>query len=168
MPLTPFHTAVAILGFIWFEKFYLPALVISSVLMDLEPFYYMFIATNPPYLHGFWHTYLGATIIALVVAFLLIKFRKQVDSITKIFKAEQKQISTKWIYASSIIAAWSHILLDSTMHGDMKPLWPITDANPFLNLIHFTDLYLTLGLILFAVVILFVQRFVKQIGSEIF
>ena len=94
MPLTPFHWSALLFGFLLFNTLYLPALAISSVLMDLEPYYYMFISPNPDgMLHGFFHTYLGATIIALVVAFVLVKFRKEISNIMAIFRLEQK-IST--------------------------------------------------------------------------
>lgn len=63
--------------------------------MNVEPFYYMFISPNSAdgSLHGFFHTYLGVTLLALVVALLLIKFRKQVDNLAALFKVEQRRIS---------------------------------------------------------------------------
>ena len=146
MPLTPFHWSSLLFGFLLFNTLYLPALAISSVLMDLEPFYYMFISPNPDgILHGFFHTYLGATIIALVVAFVLVKFRKETDNMMAIFRLEQK-ISDKGIYLSSIFAAYSHIFLDSLMHSDLKPFWPFSDSNPFLGLVHISDIYLMTGI----------------------
>ncbi len=163
MPLTPFHWSVVLFGFILFDVLYLPALIISSVLMDLEPFYYMFIAPRPDgVLHGFFHTYIGVTLIAIVVALLLIKFRKPIDQLAAVFKVSQPKVSNKWIIASSLLAAWSHVLLDSFMHADLQPFWPATTANPFLRLLSINDIYLFTGIGLLVTFALWVIHLVKQ------
>ncbi len=164
MPLTPFHWSVVLFGFILFDVLYLPALIISSVLMDLEPFYYMFIAPRSDgVLHGFFHTYIGVTLIAIVVALLLIKYRKHVDSFMNVFKVKQPQnkISNKLILVSSLLAAWSHVLLDSFMHADLQPFWPVTTANPFLHLVNVSNIYLFTGIGLLATFALLVVRLIK-------
>ncbi|MFH0713261.1 MAG: DUF4184 family protein [Candidatus Micrarchaeota archaeon] len=163
MPFTPFHWAVALFGLIFFNVLYLPALIISSVLMDLEPFYYMFF--SPPadgVLHGFFHTYLAVTILALVVAFVLIKFRPAIDKRMARFSASQTRISNNWIIASSLLAAWSHVFLDSFLYTDIKPFWPLTNANPFLGMLSSSTVYLLCMLGLVAAIVLWVIKLVKK------
>ncbi len=163
MPLTPFHWSVIIFGFIAFEVFYLPALAISSVAMDLEPFYYMFISPNAEgTLHGFWHTYLGVTLLALVVAFVLIMFRKRFDAVAQIFKVEQPKISNGKVVFSSLFAAWSHVFLDSFMHWDLQPFWPISTANPFLGLISIFLINTGTSVILLLVFVMWLVRLAKK------
>ncbi|MFH1750595.1 MAG: metal-dependent hydrolase [Candidatus Micrarchaeota archaeon] len=150
MPLTPFHWGIAFLGLIFRKSAYIPALLISSVLIDLEPFYYLFIAKGSPILHGFFHTYLGATLVAMVVAFLLVKIRKQTDGLMANLKVPQSDVPNRRIYLSTLFAAYSHIFLDSFLYKDMQPYWPLTIANPFLGIVNGDVVYLAAGLGLMA------------------
>lgn len=150
MPLTPFHWSILFIGFLFFNTFSIPALLLSSIVMDIEPFYYLFISPNPSgELHGFFHTYIGATIIAFVIALVLIKWQRKVDYLFRLLRIDQKKFSNKEIYISSFIGAYSHILFDSFMHADVKPFWPITTTNPFLGIISVGDIYFitTMGLV---------------------
>ncbi len=140
MPLTPFHWGIAFIGLVFRKSVYLPALLISSVIMDLEPFYFLFIAKGSPNLHGFFHTYLGATLVALVVAFLLVKFRKQIDRLMTFLKLTQTGMPGRQIYLSSLFAAYSHIFLDSFLYRDAQPFWPATQ-NPFLGAVGAGEIY---------------------------
>lgn len=156
MPLTPFHWGALVFGMLALSFFYLPALAISSVLMDIEPLfygvYYLFVPPSAgACLHCFFHTYLGASIIALVVGFALVGTRKKLDLSNLLFGINQDAISDAKIYATSFLAAWSHIFLDSFMYGDIKPFWPFTSANPFLGVIPAFYVYAltTLGLAAF-------------------
>ena len=49
--------------------------------------------------------------------------------------------SLKSIIAGTLIGAWSHVLLDSFMHFDVMPFWPIVE-NPFLRIIDNATIYL--------------------------
>ena len=159
MPLTPLHWSVLLLGLLAFETVYLPALLVSSVLMDVEPAYYLFIAPNADgQLHGFFHTVLGATLMALAVAGLLARMRKPIDRIAGSLGLGQPKIGTAGIFASSVVAAWSHIILDATMHADMKPFWPVLDANPLLGAVPIGTTYLITGIGVIAVMVLTIQR----------
>ncbi len=79
-----------------------------------------------------------------------------------IFKIKQSKISNKLIFASSLLAAWSHILLDSFMHTDMHPFYPVTTANPFLHAVEIIDIYLFTGIGLVITLILWVQLLIKR------
>lgn len=143
MPFTPFHWSVLILGFLFFNLLYLPALLISSVLMDVEPLYNLiYLVIHPSeqiILHGFFHTYLGATIVALIVGFVVSKKKQEFDKLMQLFKIKQ-ETSEKKFYLSSFVGAYSHIFMDSFMHADMKPLWPI-ESNPFLGMVGVVEVY---------------------------
>ncbi len=162
MPITPLHWSVALLGFIFFNFFYLPALFISSVLMDLEPLYFLFNPNAEGILHGFFHTYVGVTMIALVVAFLLVKYRKQVDEFAAIVKIQQPSLSREKIIFSSLVAAWSHVFLDSFLYADITPFWPLTAANPFFGTLSISQVYIAVIVGLVVVLALWVSRFLKK------
>ena len=156
MPLTPFHWSVLIVGFLAFETFYLPALAVSSVVMDLEPLYNMVYGQET--LHGFFHTYIGATLIAILVSGFLLKFRKKIDRISSVLKISQEKISGKKIFFSSLIGSWSHIFLDSLMHADMKPFWPFSGLNPFLGVADLFIIYSLTGIAVLAVIFLYLRK----------
>lgn len=161
MPLTPFHLCVIIFGLIFLNTFYIPALLISSVLMDFEPFYYLFISPRSDYvIHSFFHTYAGATILGLIVAFILVKTRKKCDNLMKKFKINQKNISNKKVYLSSLFAAYLHIFLDSFMHSDIKPFFPFTNNNPLLGVISVEVIYILTTTLLIITIIIYLAKFI--------
>ena len=41
----------------------------------------------------------------------------------------------------ALIGAWSHLLLDSFMHADIKPLSPFSDANVLLGTVNLAYLH---------------------------
>ena len=163
MPFTPFHWSVLALGFLAFNNLYLPALAISSVIMDIEPAYYMFISPRADgLLHGFFHTYIGVTIIGLVVGFVLVRFRKNVDRIMGFLRIPQESISSRFVYISSLLAAFSHVFIDSFMHSDMQPFWPL-QQNPFLGLVSTFDIYLITGIVLLSVPVLYLIKVMRKV-----
>jgi len=90
--------------------FYLPALAISSVRMDVEPAYYWYIAPKPDgHFHGFSHKFMGATLMAFGVAALLIWKRKEANRLAGKLHLAQPRIGCTGIVVSSSLAAWSHI-----------------------------------------------------------
>ncbi len=167
MPLTPFHWSVLVFGLLFFDSLYLPALAVSSVVMDLEPAYYIFLAPNADgALHGLWHTYVGVTIIGLAVAFLLTKSRKRVDGVMAFFKVGQPHLSSKSIYFSSLLAAYSHIFLDSFLYQDLQPFWPLSAANPFLGMVNSGVVYGITGLGLLLMTGLYIWRQANRGGKQ--
>jgi hypothetical protein len=88
--------------------------------------------------HLFFHTILGATLIAVLCATLGKRWCELAIKIwndeirgkpeAKWFNSERK-ISKTAAWSGALIGAWSHLLLDSFMHDDIKPLSPFTDAN---------------------------------------
>jgi hypothetical protein len=133
MPFTAFHLGPALLiGVILFPVFDLAALLICSVIVDLEPFYVLLFAQGLP-LHGFFHTFIGGTIVGIIVSFILWAARGFVQEILMIFKVEQKSSFVKILY-TSLFSVNFHILLDSIFHADLHPFYPLI-FNPFYGLI---------------------------------
>lgn len=154
MPVTPFHLlAITPIKAIAPRKFSWSTFALVNVLIDLEPISYFLITLNAE--HGFFHTIIGATLIAMFAAFY---GRGLCESAIKIWNAE---IKSKWLIAEpsitkvgawsgAIVGAWSHLFLDSFMHDDIKPLSPFTNANVLLGSIPITTLHticVTSGLI---------------------
>jgi len=131
MPVTPFHLGPALLlGLVFFSFLDFPSFLVANVIVDIEPIVVMFLDLDYP-LHGFFHSFLGGTLVALLLAFVMNKIRGKFSMLLRFFKLEQKH-SFKSILLASLSGVYVHILLDSRMHLDIRPFYPL-DFNPFLS-----------------------------------
>ena len=143
MPFTPFHMGPGVLIKSLLQgSFSLLIFGFTQVLMDLQPLFS--IITGVGKLHGFSHTYIGATLIA-VISGLSGKY-----IFDFIFKYQKMNIYLSWkiTFISAFIGSFSHILLDSIMHSDMTPFYPFNLSNNLLHLIsnqHLHDFCLFTG-----------------------
>ena len=141
MPVTPFHLlAIIPLKAIAPHRFSWSVFALTNVVIDLEPITYYLITLYPS--HNFFHTIIGATLIAILCATY---GRRLCERAIKALHGELQDKEVKWIGEATIsnaaarsgalIGAWSHLLLDSLMHEDIKPLSPFTDENPLFGAI---------------------------------
>ncbi|MEM3555309.1 MAG: hydrolase [Candidatus Micrarchaeia archaeon] len=140
MPFTPFHLGPALLlGMLLFNYVSLPALIISSVITDLEPLAVLLLGLNYP-THGFFHSLLGGTATALFLFFIMSATDKEVQKLMSRIKLQQKHSKGK-ILLGCLFGVYSHILLDSSLgYPDIKPLFPF-EGNPFSSLTY-SEVYL--------------------------
>jgi len=133
MPLTPFHLGPALvlaLVLLWFVD--LPALLLGSIAPDIEAVVAMAWSPNWPFpLHGFLHSFVGGTLLSLVIAVVIFPVRKHLEIPLRFLKLEQKH-SFPRIFAGALIGVYSHILLDAPLYADIKPFWPL-DFNPLFS-----------------------------------
>ena len=129
MPFTPYHLGPALLLVLvllrWLD---LPTFLVANVIVDVEPFLVLILGMNYP-LHGYLHTYLIGSLVALILYFIMVQVRPFLDSIMKYFGFEQSG-GRKSIVLASIFGIWLHITMDSTLYMDIQPLFPI-GLNPF-------------------------------------
>jgi len=131
MPLTPFHLGPALvlaLVLLWFVD--LPTLLLGSIAPDVEAAAAMFWFRNWP-LHGFLHSFIGGTLLSLVLAVVIFPVRKHLEIPLRFLKLDQKS-SFPRIFAGALIGVYSHILLDAPLYTDIKPFWPL-DLNPLFS-----------------------------------
>ncbi len=129
MPFTPFHLGPGLLISLIFLSFIdIPTFLIASVIIDVEPFLVLIFHLNYP-LHGFFHSFLGGFIVAVLLSMVMSKIRRYFTPLLTFFKIEQS-ISFKKILFSSICAIFLHILLDSPIYLDIRPFFPF-EFNPF-------------------------------------
>jgi membrane-bound metal-dependent hydrolase YbcI (DUF457 family) len=139
MPFTPFHLGPAfLLGELFEKRVNLFSILLGSIIIDLRATYCLFAGCRP--LHGPLHTFIGATFIALLIAWLLFSQRLWLQKITDKLRIEQT-FSFMPVMTGSIIGTWSHVLLDSFLYTDIRPLWPMTN-NPFLGMAGAGTVYL--------------------------
>ena len=134
MPVTPFHfgpgaafhaAAPRHVSFIAFCG--------ANVLIDIEPLTYMLSHQYP--VHRFFHTYIGATLVwpAVIVVFLALLRAATALPLPNIFN--WKSLTVARVAAGAALGAYTHIVFDSLMHSDMRPLAPFSDSNPLLGLV---------------------------------
>ena len=158
MPFTPFHfgpslfVGILLLSFIDF-----PTFLVASVIVDIEPFLVLTFNLDYP-LHGFFHSLLGGTLVAIPLALLMLKIRDKLTPLLSFFKIEQ-EISFLRILVASLSGIYIHILLDSRMYTDIQPFYP-SNYNPFLTTGIFAglDSYVFCIFTFFGAVIIYIIR----------
>ena len=140
MPITPFHFGPgALLHAVAPRQVSFIAFCSANVLMDIEPLYFM-IARQPP-LHRFFHTALGAALVTLAV-FLLFRGAHGLDRrILLPNPFDWQGLNRRQVVLGAAAGSYSHIVFDSIMHYDMRPLAPFSDMNPLLALVPLSVLH---------------------------
>lgn len=142
MPFTPFHMGAGLLvKAVGARHVSLTVFGFSQVAMDIEPL--VGIVRDDVVLHGFVHTYLGATLIGLVSAAvgrpicqaLLDRWTPDPEAKFETWLRGPKRISWSAAIFGAFVGTYSHVFLDSVMHSDMQPLAPFSGGNALLSAI---------------------------------
>ncbi len=134
MPFTPFHMGPGIVVKAFLQGgFSLMVFGWSQIVMDIQPL--IVLISGEGHLHGFSHTYVGATLLAIFSA-VTGKYLAQIG-LYVLGLNSQWQVKIGWwvAFLSAVIGTFSHVLLDAIMHTDVEPFYPITLNNPFLGVI---------------------------------
>ena len=132
MPFTPFHMGPGILvKAILQGSFSLMVFGWTQILMDIQPLIVM--VTGQGHLHGFSHTYVGATLIALLAA-VTGKYLGELGLwLLKIEENGSRRIRWWVAVLSALVGSCSHVWLDSIMHADVEPFYPFSLSNELLG-----------------------------------
>lgn len=140
MPFTPFHMGPGLaVKALLRGSFSLMVFGWAQIVMDIQPLVVIFTETGR--LHGFSHTYLGASLLAAFSALS----GKYVGEIGLFMMGGNARgafiIPWKVAFLSAFIGTFSHVLLDSIMHLDLRPFYPVTAVNPMLGVISNASLH---------------------------
>ena len=139
MPITPFHLGPgALVKAAAPRHFSFTVFAFSQALIDLEPIGF-FLFTGDP-VHPYMHTYLGATLVFLaswwagrpVGEWALRIWNEQLYPDQARWLAYEPVISRKAAGVAAFVGAYSHVAIDSIMHGDMQPFAPFFAESPWL------------------------------------
>ncbi len=141
MPFTPFHMGPGILIKALLQgSFSLMVFGWAQIIMDLQPLFVLL--TGEGHLHGFSHTYAGATLLAIFSALSGKYLSELVLKIIGIAKKHSPTRITWWVaFGSSFIGTYTHVALDSIMHSDVEPLYPLSQENSMLGVISISELH---------------------------
>jgi len=127
-----------------FEFLDFPTFLIANVIVDLEPFLVILLGLDYP-LHGFFHSFVGGTIVAVALAVVMFKSSNIIGKVMKFFRLDQK-VTWKSIIAASLLGVYVHILLDTPLYPDIRPFYPL-DLNPYF----FSDMSIAISIYMFCI-----------------
>jgi hypothetical protein len=154
MPLTTYHIGTGIfIKAIMKSSFSFMVFAWTQIIIDIQPL--IVLLAEKGHLHGFSHTYIGATLLAVIAA---ISSKYLIEIGLNFFLSPKKQYEILWrvAFLSAFMGAYSHIILDSVMHSDIVPLFPFSQNNFLYRIIsvgalhNFCTISGLLGLILLA------------------
>lgn len=139
MPVTPLHVGPALVAKPLLGRYFsVLVFAFANGAMDIEPIVRFLL--RDAVLHGFTHTYVGATLLGAVS---LAAGKPLCEWFLRRFQADAASPFLVWLHGpdrigwgaaalSAFAGTYSHVLLDSIMHGDMEPFFPWSKANGLL------------------------------------
>jgi membrane-bound metal-dependent hydrolase YbcI (DUF457 family) len=141
VPITPFHFGPgALIAVASGRSISFLAFVATNVLIDVESLYNM--VTAQPRIHTFLHSYIGSTFAAALVVLAFIPCRRLAFNLPPWPLLGWRHLGVSAVLLGALAGAWSHVLFDSVMHGDITPFAPFTNANPLYLLVPLQVLHL--------------------------
>lgn len=160
MPFTPFHMGPALFfGLLLFRKINFPAFVIANVIVDLEPFLILFLGLDY-LLHGFFHSFLGGSVIAALLSGAMVKLNNPLQKTMAFFRLRQ-ELPAKSIWIAAFSGIYLHIILDSFLYTDIKPLYPFS-YNPFYGILSSDVVYSLCSILFLAGILLYGYMIVRK------
>lgn len=134
MPFTPLHMGPGILIKSLLQgSFSLMVFGWTQIVMDIQPL--LVIISGEGHMHGFTHTFVGATLIALFSA-LSGKYLSE-WALMLFSNGAERSVNIRWRVAmgSAFAGSFTHVLLDSIMHADIEPWSPFSPVNELLGIV---------------------------------
>ena len=139
MPFTPLHMGPGIaVKAVLQRRFSLMVFGWAQVVTDLQPLVVM--VSDRGELHGFSHTFAGATLIGLFCALS----GKYLGAWGLRVLREEGHLPITWAaaFAGAYIGTYSHVLIDSIMHVDVAPFFPLSSRSPLHGIIGIDTLHI--------------------------
>jgi membrane-bound metal-dependent hydrolase YbcI (DUF457 family) len=140
MPVTPFHFGPGLLLKACAPlRVSLTSFVATQVVIDMESGYHLFRGDWP--VHRWAHSLLVSGLLGLLTGALIsfaARHRMQVSDTTT-----RGDFALSTALFGGLVGGLTHPLLDAVMHPDLRPFWPASLANPFLDAIGVGALHLS-------------------------
>lgn len=149
MPITPFHFGPALAAKAAAPKHVsFLAFAATQVVIDSEVLVYLWYGMWP--IHRFFHTYLGATVIAVLTVIIgrpllggaIRVWNRAMGSLQRSGLRIEPRIPVRPALVGALLGSWSHVLLDSMLYTDMEPFAPFSSSNALLGLLAGFKVYL--------------------------
>jgi hypothetical protein len=83
--------------------------------------------------HGFFHTYIGASLVIGATLALFGVIRRLAQRLRLPNPFGWQQLTGRQVFLGAVLGGYSHVALDSVMHPDIRPLSPFSGANILLG-----------------------------------
>ena len=134
MPFTPFHFGPgAAVHAVAPRHVSFLAFCAANVLIDVETLYFLLTDQFP--WHRFFHTFMGASLAALITVLLFMAARRAALYVKLPNVFGWQELGVLPVVVGAAIGAYSHVVLDSMMHADVRPFAPFSAANPLLRVV---------------------------------
>lgn len=111
----------------------------TQIVTDSQVLWVMVTGTGQ--LHGFTHTYLGGSVVALFSA-VTGKYLSEIGLVLLgISKDDPIKIAWWVCFLSAFVGSFSHVFLDGINHADVVPFFPVSEDNPYHRLLSVNNLY---------------------------
>lgn len=154
MPITPFHFGLgAALHAAAPRRISFLSFCVANVLIDVESLVNLIQHRHP--VHAFLHSYVGAALMVSATLALFLALRWFAARFWLPNLLRWQDLTPRAVAIGAALGAFSHIVFDSIMHADMRPLQPFSDANALLGMLSLVELHLLcLGLAVLGVAVL--------------
>jgi hypothetical protein len=128
MPITPLHFGISTLVALpLYRRVDVLLFLFANVVIDLEPLLVMVLDLNYP-LHGYAHTFLGATLLAIISSQILYAGRAWLVPIYRWCEIAFVPSRSR-LLVSALLGCWFHVLVDAMIYHEMHPFFPY-QGNP--------------------------------------
>lgn len=100
------------------------AFIIANIVIDIEVIINVLLGYRP--LHAILHTYWAATVIGLLSGVA-------VNGVGRLVEQNRETWTLRPALLGGVLGGLSQPILDSVMHVDVRPFWPVSEANPMLH-----------------------------------
>jgi len=108
---------------------HVPTLLVASVAVDIEPFLVLALGLDYP-LHGYLHTLLAAVPYGLLLGRVMAGLEGALAPLHRALLLEESAPTGRRLFLLAGVAGTvSHVLLDSPLYLDIRPLYPLS-VNP--------------------------------------
>ena len=129
MPFTPFHMGPALAVGLPLKRFiHVPTFALGNVVLDVEPLVVLVYGLDYP-LHGYLHTLVGALVVGLALGRLMYGLEGAFSPLWRALLLEVGPPRLGPFLAGGVAGAVLHVLLDSPLYSDIRPLYP-AQVNP--------------------------------------
>ncbi len=163
MPFTPFHFGPSAIVSLPLKKYIdVPIFILANVVIDIEPLTIMFFNIQGSF-HPIFHTYLFGAFAGALWGYIAYRLRGLFGIIMKTLYLDYvPRLKTSVI--SGILGFWLHVFIDSFMHRDMSPFYPLA-FNPFIGILSNQQVYLLSALSFipaFIIYLIMVLNYIKK------
>jgi hypothetical protein len=140
MPITPFHFGPGVLIKSVVPKWFsLRAFILSQIVIDSETAWNLLKGNDR--LHTVFHSYLGSLAAMLISMGLLLSFNLVLTKFESLKNLSGRRFELRSSTIGVFLGGWSHVFLDSIMHSDLYPFFPINNSQPQLAMWSLRDLH---------------------------